>query len=317
MVISYGQNFEDVILARALSDITIGKYVDVGAHDPEIDSVTNHFYQIGWSGINIEPQKSLHEKLTNFRPRDTNLNLCIGDFDGLTDFAEVQNRTGWSTSSEDQIKNLATDAELTIKIEVIEQKTLFSVLNEFSKSDIHFLKVDVEGNELNVVKGLNLKVHRPWIMVIEATKPGSLEPNFQEWEPLVVNNGYVFVYADGLNRFYLAEEHIELLPRFGSPPNVLDDFESQHTFFAKSERDRAFAERDHSAAERNRLSIVITEMSSQISNQNDHIASQEWEISQLLLERDSLRSKLFEFKDSISWKATKPLRFVARVIKFR
>ena len=91
-MISYGQNFEDVMLARALSDVQIGSYVDVGAHDPEIDSVTNHFYKIGWSGINIEPQASLYEKLVHSRPRDINLNLCVGDFDGQTNFAVVQNK---------------------------------------------------------------------------------------------------------------------------------------------------------------------------------------------------------------------------------
>ena len=52
---------------------------------------------------------------------------------------------------------------------------------------------------------------RPWILVIEATKPNSQISNHLEWEDLVLAKGYLFAYSDGLNRFYLAKEHEELL----------------------------------------------------------------------------------------------------------
>lgn len=44
MMISYAQNFEDVMLERAFADLEIGFWVDVGAWDPDTDSVTRHFY---------------------------------------------------------------------------------------------------------------------------------------------------------------------------------------------------------------------------------------------------------------------------------
>ena len=274
-MISYGQNFEDVILARVLSDVQIGSYVDVGAHDPEIDSVTNHFYKIGWSGINIEPQKQIFEKLNEIRTRDINLNLCVGDIDRQIDFAVVKNRTGWSTSSEDRIKDLVSDLDLEIAIESIEQRTLSGILRDYVKDDIHFLKVDTEGSELQVVKGLDLNLYRPWIMVLEATTPGSSQPNFEDWEPVILNNGYLLAYDDGLNRFYLAEEHADLLPRFSFPPNVFDNFESHHAFFARAERDK------------------------------------------LSMELNALRLELTKLEESLSWKITKPLRRLARLIHFR
>ena len=316
-MISYGQNFEDVILARALSDIQVGKYLDVGAHDPEIDSVTNHFYLSGWSGINIEPQVSLYEKLNQSRPRDINLNLCIGDFDGQIDFAIVQNRTGWSSSSKDQIRNLNDDIELDVKIVAMEQKTLTTVLNDNPLEEIHFLKIDVEGNESEAISGIDLKIHRPWIMVIEATVPGSMVPNFDLWEPLLLNSGYKFVYADGLNRFYLADERSELVSRFKYPPNVFDDFELHKIYLAKQERDQALVELGHINFSLEKLLLANTEISLEISKLNDLISSQEQKISQLLTERDSLRVNLMEFKNSASWRLTKPLRFVSKLVNFR
>jgi hypothetical protein len=64
--ISYAQNFEDVMLWRALKGLKKGFYIDVGAHDPEVDSVTKAFYDRGWCGINIEPAevpfRRLHDR---------------------------------------------------------------------------------------------------------------------------------------------------------------------------------------------------------------------------------------------------------------
>jgi hypothetical protein len=48
MWISYAQNFEDVMLERAFADLAEGFYVDVGAWDPDLESVTRHFYERGW-----------------------------------------------------------------------------------------------------------------------------------------------------------------------------------------------------------------------------------------------------------------------------
>ena len=56
-IVSHAQNFEDVILNRALEDVESGFYIDIGANDPDIDSVTRYFYEKGWSGIKIEPFK--------------------------------------------------------------------------------------------------------------------------------------------------------------------------------------------------------------------------------------------------------------------
>ena len=41
--LSYAQNFEDVLLWRALHDVERGRYIDIGAQDPEFDSVSFAF----------------------------------------------------------------------------------------------------------------------------------------------------------------------------------------------------------------------------------------------------------------------------------
>jgi hypothetical protein len=75
---SYAQNYEDVMLARAFGGRNTGFYVDVGAADPINLSVTKWFYDLGWSGLNIEPNKQLFERLAADRPRDINLDCGVG-----------------------------------------------------------------------------------------------------------------------------------------------------------------------------------------------------------------------------------------------
>ena len=78
MIVSYAQNFEDVMLWRALKHVSNGFYVDVGANDPCVDSVTRLFYEHRWYGINIEPLSQHFIDLQRARPRDINLQCAAG-----------------------------------------------------------------------------------------------------------------------------------------------------------------------------------------------------------------------------------------------
>src|SRR4051794_37044121 len=86
-MISYAQNYEDVVLARVLADVSRGFYVDVGANHPEQDSITRHFSDHGWRGINIEPGR-FYTDLAAARPRDVNLHVAVSMVAGPVTFYE-------------------------------------------------------------------------------------------------------------------------------------------------------------------------------------------------------------------------------------
>ena len=90
MKISYAQNYEDALLARAFEGQSTGFYVDVGASHPMFDSVTHHFYEKGWQGINIEPVRESFELLCKTRTRDTNLNIAVSNLCGEATFYEIE-----------------------------------------------------------------------------------------------------------------------------------------------------------------------------------------------------------------------------------
>ena len=81
-MLSYAQNAEDVVLERAFADVEEGFYVDVGASAPVDDSVTFHFYERGWHGVNVEPDPDDYERLVARASRDVNLRAAVGSRQG-------------------------------------------------------------------------------------------------------------------------------------------------------------------------------------------------------------------------------------------
>lgn len=220
--VSYAQNFEDVLLWRTLGHVTPGFYIDVGANDPDEHSVTKAFYDTGWSGINIEPLQAFHAHFLTKRPRDINLAVAAGAEEGEIVLFDVPAVNGWASSSPD-VASMHREEGYDIIERRVPLRTLDAIWQEHVTGPVHFLKIDVEGFEEQVIRGLDLDRHRPWVLVIEATMPNSRETNYDVWEHLVTGHAYLFAYFDGLNRYYVAAEHASLLPNLQVQVNVFDD----------------------------------------------------------------------------------------------
>jgi FkbM family methyltransferase len=219
--VSYAQNFEDVMLWRALKHVQNGLYVDVGAQHPIIDSVSKAFYEHGWRGIHIEPVPYYAQLLRQDRPDEVVLEIALSDTEGTLEFNVIA-KTGLSTAVNAYALLHHNERGFDFQRIQVPVLTLRSALHSIEGKDVHWLKIDVEGFEENVLKGWDSQALRPWIMVIEATVPNSSEVDFANWDPLLTSSDYQFVYFDGLNRFYVAQEHIELAKAFSCPPNVFD-----------------------------------------------------------------------------------------------
>ncbi len=230
-MISYAQNFEDVMLWRALKHVENGFYIDVGANDPNIESVTKTFYERGWHGINIEPLSTHFADLQNQRPRDTNIRCAAGASAGEIEIWECDVR-GWASVDKEAIASHIARGNVG-RYQQVPMIPLSTICNQHAPPDIHFLKIDVEGFEHAVLSGMDFQSHRPWVIVIEATRPNTQEEVFLKWQELLFDASYSFIYADGINRFYLACEHPELAAAFKYPPNVFDNFVTAWQFQAQ------------------------------------------------------------------------------------
>lgn len=220
--ISYAQNHEDVALMRALGHLPTGFYIDVGAHDPVADSVTKAFYDRGWCGINVEPVAAWFDRLAQQRPRDVNLQVAAGEHAGHLTLHDVEG-TGLSTADAQQAQAYRQEG-LAVQSREVPVLTLNDIWHRHAQGrEVHFLKIDVEGAERAVLQGLDLTRFRPWVILLEATRPRSTESTHQEWEHLLLSRGYQFVWFDGLNRFYVADERQSLRHLLAQPPSVHDN----------------------------------------------------------------------------------------------
>jgi FkbM family methyltransferase len=221
-LLSYAQNREDVLLARAFPRQT-GFYLDVGAADPVEYSVTKWLYDLGWSGVNVEPQGYYFDRLAADRPRDVNLRMAIAREPGEVTFYEAPTHRGFSTTNP-----VVAEAMRSQGIGVVESHvpavTLAEVCRRHATGPIDFLKIDVEGRERDVLLSADFYKYRPRVLVIEATEQNSTTQNHAAWEDVVLAADYRYATFDGLNRFYARAEDASLVDVLKVPPNVFDDY---------------------------------------------------------------------------------------------
>jgi FkbM family methyltransferase len=215
-MISYSQSHEDVRLRRAFPDAGGGFYVDVGANDPLTGSVTKHFYDRGWRGVNVEPIPGLLDRLRVERPRDLNLGVGLSDRPGRLPFFESSTVPGWSTFSPG-VAHAYRARGLELLERTVPVTTLALLCEEHADRPIDFLKVDVEGHEREVLVGADWGRWRPRVVVVENAWP-------ERWEPLLLNADYQLAAADPLNRYYVRGEDRQLAPVLAEPIGPVDDF---------------------------------------------------------------------------------------------
>ena len=215
MDLSYAQNLEDYHLSLAFAGRTTGTYIDVGAGHPIADNVSFWFYERGWRGIVVEPQPELAALYERLRPRDLVVRGLVGRRCDEIDFYAVERLHGLSTTVQhlaNKAKALGADYQ-TVRMPVT---TLADLCERHELDSIDFLKIDVEGAEGDVLFGGDWKRFRPKVIVAEAVTPLSTEPAWQGWEPFLLTQGYSLVLFDTVNRFYVAQEHSEIMARLTS-----------------------------------------------------------------------------------------------------
>ena len=197
---SYAQDNEDLILYSLLKDVKNGKYIDVGANDPEVYSVTKLFYDMGWTGINIEPLDDAFKRLQEKRINDINLH-CGLDKEHRT---ATMHFDGMGTTFSDSVV-VSNNLQNKPSVEK-EMYTLSEIFEKYCKDwkAIHFCKIDVEGYEKNVLEGIkDWEVFRPWVFCIESTLPGTNIPCHEQWEYILKEHDYKLTDARGINRYYV------------------------------------------------------------------------------------------------------------------
>ncbi len=221
--VSHAGNFEDVVINRVFPEP--GFYIDVGGNDPVYGSVTWQLYQRGWHGIVLEPIQSAYKRFLKLRPRDITLCCAGSDTEGAQSFYVFKEQPALSTTKLDIARQHEHDYGLSASKVTVLKRTLASVIDEFPPTQtIDLLKIDAEGAEAEILRGANLKQNRPKLIVIEAMEPMRQVDASEDASKIIEDSGYILALEDGLNKFFVANEHRDLLPRLRYPANVFDNF---------------------------------------------------------------------------------------------
>lgn len=218
---SYAQNYEDVLLRRAFHDVENGRYLDIGAQDPVVDSVSLAFYEAGWRGIHVEPTPDYAGKLRSARPDEVVVQAAVSDDHGPIEFFEFPG-TGLSTGK-------ATIADRHAKAGFNRRKIIVPTISlqhllDGAEDEFHWVKIDVEGMEAEVLRSWSDSARRPWLFLVEATSPLSQDATHAAWLQELLKRDYREMHFDGLSRYFLHETQADRGKAFDAPPNVFDLF---------------------------------------------------------------------------------------------
>lgn len=183
---------------------TSGVAVEVGANEP-----TSYYSQswhleekLGWRCVLVEPNPELAEKARQLR-RNSQVYECAcvasDDIQQLSLFIPLVNGeevTGHAAIA----KNIDDHAYSTHREVVIKARTLNRIIEESKLPQIDVLSIDVEGAEIEVLKGFDLVKHQPKLILLEDKHV------YLNKHRLLKAGGYSLVKRTGLNCWYVPKD---------------------------------------------------------------------------------------------------------------
>jgi FkbM family methyltransferase len=201
---SWSQYGEDILVYNLLrsKDPLSGFFVDAGAYHPFHFSTTNLLYRKGWRGLNIDLEERKLNLFRKARPEDKCIQAALSDCE--EEVIHLQYEAGALDKIVSQeIADKSSYGYLPHKETPFKTVKLNDILSEFAPRNKRFdyLNIDCEGNDLRVLKGLDLTKFSPYIITIEANK----EESKQEIYDFLSSWGYRFCCSLGVTQVFAGQ----------------------------------------------------------------------------------------------------------------
>ena len=163
-------------------------------------------YKKGWSGINIDLNPLTIELFNFMRPRDININSGVSNSESFQKLYFIGDLNTQNTIDKNQLDflrqhhNIKEDQIIEKKIKTINLNT---ILDDYKFYNIDFMNLDIEGNELKVLKTIDFKkinIKYLCVEMIEHNKNSIL--NNANIKNLLADNGYKLIKNFDFNYIY-------------------------------------------------------------------------------------------------------------------
>lgn len=163
--LQYSRWGEDLFLINYFKDTDYGRYIDIGAFHPYRGSNTYLLYNKGWSGINIDLNKTSIDLFKIARPNDINLNLAVSDTENKINIYQNKdlgrNNTANLKYASMYLKNFYITETWSNNLNNILEKC------NFKNKKFELIDIDAEGSEYLILKNINFKKYSFKLMLVE------------------------------------------------------------------------------------------------------------------------------------------------------
>lgn len=187
----YSQDNQDFIVYETFfKDKKDGVFCDIGGNHPLNINNTRYFEEMGWDGIAFEPLPHM-TKLWEEHRRAKLFPFALSDQEGNVTFTIVKNATGWEDmlSFVKETRDIKYDYQ-TEEIQV-ETKIFKDILEKENITHIDYLSLDVEGHELNVLRGIDFTQVKINVLTIENNPPSCMIYGDENIRKLMFENDYI------------------------------------------------------------------------------------------------------------------------------
>ena len=164
---------------------TCGFFIEAGAHNGYSQSNTYYWERVkNWRGILVEPICEQYLECCRERTRSRVFHNALVDFAyseptvpiySLSLLSQMVDSTQTESQCELRKRGMQLEKGVSGEIEYVPARTLTSILDEVKPEQIDFFSLDVEGNEMSVLQGLDWERYSPGVILAEANKPVELE----------------------------------------------------------------------------------------------------------------------------------------------
>lgn len=194
----HGKHADDIVLMELADRLGIEDlhYLDIGVCHPVMRNNTYSLYELGYTGVLVEPNPMFHQLVEHYRPNDVLLPCGAGIADGELQYYAFPDKPGFGTFNS-SLGELRKNQGLKCEVSQIPIVGINEIIENHFKQYPNIVDVDAEGIDFSLLQALETEKYPIEIIMCETS---GAEPRFNQ---LMQEKGYRRYANIGENTVYL------------------------------------------------------------------------------------------------------------------